>query len=216
MNFGIDYLLADLCRYITLLPGDVVLTGTPGNSRPMDVGDIVEVEVDGLGRLTNAVVEVPTPTSGRTGVIPPSAPEAMDLTARKLTIPVQGVPADKLILLRFQNKRLLDATDVFITDARGFGPYNNSGVHTLRISRSEVGVGDSFALEISGFRDAPVELTYTFNEGRVQLFQTILDHQGRAKFDVSEATPKGSYHFLGFKVMGEPDWFRADAAITVR
>jgi 5-oxopent-3-ene-1,2,5-tricarboxylate decarboxylase/2-hydroxyhepta-2,4-diene-1,7-dioate isomerase len=59
MNFGIDYLLADLCRYITLLPGDVVLTGTPGNSRPMDVGDIVEVEVDGLGRLTNAVVEVP-------------------------------------------------------------------------------------------------------------------------------------------------------------
>ena len=128
----------------------------------------------------------------------------------------EGVPADKLILLRFQNKRLLDATDVFITDARGFGPYNNSGAHTLRISRSEVGVGDSFALEISGFRDAPVELTYTFNEGRVQLFQTILDHQGRAKFDVSEATPKGSYHFLGFKVMGEPDWFRADAAITVR
>src|SRR5437588_6797261 len=45
----------------------------------------------------NAVVEVPTPTSGRTGVIPPSAPEAMDLTARKLTIPVQGVPADKLV-----------------------------------------------------------------------------------------------------------------------
>jgi 5-oxopent-3-ene-1,2,5-tricarboxylate decarboxylase/2-hydroxyhepta-2,4-diene-1,7-dioate isomerase len=58
MNFGIDYLLADLCRYITLLPGDVVLTGTPANSRPMDVGDIVEVEIDGLGRLTNTVVEV--------------------------------------------------------------------------------------------------------------------------------------------------------------
>jgi 5-oxopent-3-ene-1,2,5-tricarboxylate decarboxylase / 2-hydroxyhepta-2,4-diene-1,7-dioate isomerase len=59
MNFGIDYLLADLCRYITLLPGDVVLTGTPANSRPMAVGDVVEVEVDGLGRLTNTVVEAP-------------------------------------------------------------------------------------------------------------------------------------------------------------
>jgi murein DD-endopeptidase MepM/ murein hydrolase activator NlpD len=45
----------------------------------------------------NAVVEVPAPTSGRTGVIPPSAPEAMDLTARKLTIPVSGFPAAKLV-----------------------------------------------------------------------------------------------------------------------
>jgi len=61
MIFGIDYLLADLCRHITLLPGDVVLTGTPANSRPMEVGDVVEVEIDGLGRLTNTVVEIPSP-----------------------------------------------------------------------------------------------------------------------------------------------------------
>jgi murein DD-endopeptidase MepM/ murein hydrolase activator NlpD len=45
----------------------------------------------------NAVVEVPAPTSGRSGVIPPSAPEALDLAARKLTIPVSGFPADKLV-----------------------------------------------------------------------------------------------------------------------
>jgi 5-oxopent-3-ene-1,2,5-tricarboxylate decarboxylase/2-hydroxyhepta-2,4-diene-1,7-dioate isomerase len=61
MVFGIDYLLADLCRYITLLPGDVILTGTPANSRPMQPGDLVEVEVDGLGRLSNTVVEGPAP-----------------------------------------------------------------------------------------------------------------------------------------------------------
>jgi 5-oxopent-3-ene-1,2,5-tricarboxylate decarboxylase/2-hydroxyhepta-2,4-diene-1,7-dioate isomerase len=61
MTFGIDYLLADLCRHITLLPGDVVLTGTPANSRPMQPGDVVEVEVTGLGRLTNHVVEIPAP-----------------------------------------------------------------------------------------------------------------------------------------------------------
>jgi 5-oxopent-3-ene-1,2,5-tricarboxylate decarboxylase/2-hydroxyhepta-2,4-diene-1,7-dioate isomerase len=62
MNFGIDYLLADLCRHITLLPGDVVLTGTPAFSRPLAIGDVVEVEIDGLGRLTNTVVEIPAPT----------------------------------------------------------------------------------------------------------------------------------------------------------
>jgi 5-oxopent-3-ene-1,2,5-tricarboxylate decarboxylase/2-hydroxyhepta-2,4-diene-1,7-dioate isomerase len=61
MNFGVDYLLADLCRHITLLPGDVVLTGTPANSRPLEVGDVVEVEVSGIGRLSNTVVEIPDP-----------------------------------------------------------------------------------------------------------------------------------------------------------
>jgi 5-oxopent-3-ene-1,2,5-tricarboxylate decarboxylase/2-hydroxyhepta-2,4-diene-1,7-dioate isomerase len=55
MIFGVAYQLADLCRLITLEPGDVVLTGTPANSRPMEPGDTVEVEIDGIGRLTNTV-----------------------------------------------------------------------------------------------------------------------------------------------------------------
>ena len=59
--FGIDYQIADLARYITLLPGDVILTGTPANSRPMQPGDVVEVEVAGLGRLRNRVVSGPDP-----------------------------------------------------------------------------------------------------------------------------------------------------------
>ena len=44
-----------------------------------------------------AVVEVPAPTSGRAGVIPTSAPESKDLAARHLTIPVDGIPPDKLV-----------------------------------------------------------------------------------------------------------------------
>ncbi|MBV9820068.1 MAG: fumarylacetoacetate hydrolase family protein [Solirubrobacterales bacterium] len=55
MVFGVAYQLADLCRLITLEPGDVVLTGTPANSRPLDPGDVIEVEIPGLGRLTNTV-----------------------------------------------------------------------------------------------------------------------------------------------------------------
>ena len=61
MNFPIDYIFADLSRHITFLPGDVVLTGTPANSRPMNIGDVVEVEVTGVGRLTNTVQEIPAP-----------------------------------------------------------------------------------------------------------------------------------------------------------
>ena len=55
LMFGVAYQLADLCRVITLEPGDVLLTGTPANSRPMRAGDVVEVEITGLGRLTNTI-----------------------------------------------------------------------------------------------------------------------------------------------------------------
>ena len=55
--FPVAYQLADLCRLLTLEPGDVLLTGTPANSRPMAPGDLVEVEIDGLGRLSSTVVE---------------------------------------------------------------------------------------------------------------------------------------------------------------
>lgn len=62
--FGVAYQLADLCRLITLEPGDVVLTGTPANSRPMEPGDFVEVEIDGIGCLGNTVEEWQVDLSG--------------------------------------------------------------------------------------------------------------------------------------------------------
>jgi 5-oxopent-3-ene-1,2,5-tricarboxylate decarboxylase/2-hydroxyhepta-2,4-diene-1,7-dioate isomerase len=55
--WGVAYQLADLSRLITLEPGDVLLTGTPANSRPMEPGDVVAVEISGLGRLENPVVD---------------------------------------------------------------------------------------------------------------------------------------------------------------
>lgn len=61
MTFPIDYIFADLSRHITFLPGDVVMTGTPANSRPMNIGDVVEVEVTNIGRLSNTVREIPAP-----------------------------------------------------------------------------------------------------------------------------------------------------------
>jgi 5-oxopent-3-ene-1,2,5-tricarboxylate decarboxylase / 2-hydroxyhepta-2,4-diene-1,7-dioate isomerase len=55
--FPVAYQLADLSRLLTLEPGDVLLTGTPANSRPMEAGDLVEVEVEGVGRLASRVVD---------------------------------------------------------------------------------------------------------------------------------------------------------------
>jgi 5-oxopent-3-ene-1,2,5-tricarboxylate decarboxylase/2-hydroxyhepta-2,4-diene-1,7-dioate isomerase len=58
MLFSFAYQIADLSRLITLEEGDVILTGTPANSRPVEIGDVVEVEASGIGKLTNTVVEL--------------------------------------------------------------------------------------------------------------------------------------------------------------
>jgi 2-keto-4-pentenoate hydratase/2-oxohepta-3-ene-1,7-dioic acid hydratase in catechol pathway len=55
-------LLAFISSVMTLLPGDVVLTGTPAGVGPLTVGDRVEVEVEGVGVLANPVVAEPSPT----------------------------------------------------------------------------------------------------------------------------------------------------------
>jgi 5-oxopent-3-ene-1,2,5-tricarboxylate decarboxylase/2-hydroxyhepta-2,4-diene-1,7-dioate isomerase len=56
--FSFAYQIADVARLITLEPGDILLTGTPANSRPVEPGDVVAVEVEGIGRLENTVVEL--------------------------------------------------------------------------------------------------------------------------------------------------------------
>jgi 5-oxopent-3-ene-1,2,5-tricarboxylate decarboxylase/2-hydroxyhepta-2,4-diene-1,7-dioate isomerase len=57
MEWDMHYLVADIARTITLLPGDLILSGTPAGSRPVEPGDEVTVEVEGLGTLTNRIVE---------------------------------------------------------------------------------------------------------------------------------------------------------------
>ena len=44
-----------ISQFVTLLPGDVIFTGTPGTTSAMKAGDVVEVEVDGIGILRNKI-----------------------------------------------------------------------------------------------------------------------------------------------------------------
>ena len=57
MEWNMHYLVADIARTITLVPGDMIFSGTPAHSRPVQIGDIVEVEVEGLDRLSNTITE---------------------------------------------------------------------------------------------------------------------------------------------------------------
>jgi len=77
MTWDMHYLVADIARTITLVPGDVLLSGTPANSRTVYPGDVVEVEAEGLGRLTNTVVEGPTPIREDVGAQPTESEEVL-------------------------------------------------------------------------------------------------------------------------------------------
>jgi 5-oxopent-3-ene-1,2,5-tricarboxylate decarboxylase/2-hydroxyhepta-2,4-diene-1,7-dioate isomerase len=92
------YLLADIARTITMYPGDVLLSGTPANSRTVYPGDVVEVEVDGLGRLSNTIVAGPTPIRDDVGAQPSESDEVLS-TAQGGDWPFRK-DADRLAALR--------------------------------------------------------------------------------------------------------------------
>jgi len=55
MIFKCDFIVEFITQVMTLLPGDVILTGTPSGVGPLNAGDTVEVEIDGIGILRNVV-----------------------------------------------------------------------------------------------------------------------------------------------------------------
>jgi 5-oxopent-3-ene-1,2,5-tricarboxylate decarboxylase/2-hydroxyhepta-2,4-diene-1,7-dioate isomerase len=77
MAWDMHYLVADIARLITLVPGDIILSGTPAVSRPVVPGDVVTVEVEGLGALTNTIVEGPEPVSTQIGAQPTETEEVL-------------------------------------------------------------------------------------------------------------------------------------------
>ena len=56
MVFGVETYISAMSRYLTLYPGDVIWMGTDGSSKNLIDGDVVEIEISGVGALTNPVV----------------------------------------------------------------------------------------------------------------------------------------------------------------
>ena len=66
--WGPHYVIADLARHITLMPGDVILMGTPCHSRSIDAGQTVACEITQIGRVSGTVVAVDPPRAAALGV----------------------------------------------------------------------------------------------------------------------------------------------------
>jgi 5-oxopent-3-ene-1,2,5-tricarboxylate decarboxylase/2-hydroxyhepta-2,4-diene-1,7-dioate isomerase len=75
--WGPHYVIADIARHITLVPGDVILMGTPCHSRSVDPGHVVECEITGIGRVGGTVVAIDAPRAAALGVghAPTDTPE---------------------------------------------------------------------------------------------------------------------------------------------
>jgi 2-keto-4-pentenoate hydratase/2-oxohepta-3-ene-1,7-dioic acid hydratase in catechol pathway len=55
LHFGVGELLEHVSSVMTLLPGDVLLTGTPSGVGPIQAGDMVDCMIEGIGTLRNPV-----------------------------------------------------------------------------------------------------------------------------------------------------------------
>lgn len=77
MVFSMAYLIADLARMMTLVPGDVIFSGTPANSRPAEPGDVVTVECEGLGVLENRIAGGEHDIGDEAGWMPESSDKAL-------------------------------------------------------------------------------------------------------------------------------------------
>lgn len=105
MAWDMHYLVADLARLITLMPGDIILSGTPAVSRPVVPGDVVSVEIEGLGTLTNHIVEGPQPVSDEVGAQPTASEEVLSTALggdwalrgqrRPLATPLEDLPSPR-------------------------------------------------------------------------------------------------------------------------
>jgi 5-oxopent-3-ene-1,2,5-tricarboxylate decarboxylase/2-hydroxyhepta-2,4-diene-1,7-dioate isomerase len=97
--FGFGLLVADLSRFVTLEPGDVILTGTPAGAVQVGPGDVVEVELVGLSKTTNTVVvaQQPIPSFGaQPRVTPATRAHALGIPVPR---PVTLSPAAEAALL---------------------------------------------------------------------------------------------------------------------
>lgn len=57
MVFPVDFLIRYISRMMTLLPGDLIATGTPSGVSKLSPGDVCEVEIEGIGILANPVIQ---------------------------------------------------------------------------------------------------------------------------------------------------------------
>jgi hypothetical protein len=120
-----------------------------------------------------------------------------------------------VVVMKYHDAHLSDVTKDFLADSESPVAYRSVVRNQLAINPSAVSAGQAYRLRIEGITDTEVKIHYTLNGSPVRVFAAHLDHNGEAKFDVSQGSERGLYHFVGFQVVGTPDWIQAAGTIIV-
>jgi 5-oxopent-3-ene-1,2,5-tricarboxylate decarboxylase/2-hydroxyhepta-2,4-diene-1,7-dioate isomerase len=132
--FSFAELVADLSRFMTLEPGDVILTGTSAGTGVVSPGDVVEVSLEGAGTVTSTVVEAPAPLASY-GAMPRATADARAFAT--------GVNAPRPVTLSDDARAALasvsTATLTVQLDRRGIRSTFLTGLRPTRPDRRMVG-----------------------------------------------------------------------------
>jgi 5-oxopent-3-ene-1,2,5-tricarboxylate decarboxylase / 2-hydroxyhepta-2,4-diene-1,7-dioate isomerase len=131
--FTFAQLIADLSRFMTLQPGDIILTGTPSGTGIVEPGDVVAVTLEGAGTVTSTVVESAAPMRAY-GAMPKTTDEARAFATGTTPAPPR-LPADAEAALR----QVSAATLTVQLTRRGIQSTFLSGLQPTRADLSMVG-----------------------------------------------------------------------------
>ncbi len=173
--FTFAELIADLSRFMTLEPGDVILTGTPAGANVVGPGDVVEVRLEGAGSVTSSVVEAATELKPY-GAMPSATAEARAFatgvnTPRPAPLSENGIRAltqvSTATLTVQLNRRGIQST--FLTGLQPTRPGLRmvGYAHTLRYVAVRADVRDS----LKGSEDAQKRAVESISPGDVLIME---------------------------------------------
>jgi 5-oxopent-3-ene-1,2,5-tricarboxylate decarboxylase/2-hydroxyhepta-2,4-diene-1,7-dioate isomerase len=147
--FPFEVLIADLSRFMTLEPGDVILTGTPAGAPIVEPGDEVEVELEGVGSVRSTIVEAPealAPFGAQPRITPEARAAALGRGGAR-TVPAVTVSAEARDALR----TVSTATLTVALSRRGI---TNVCIEGLRSTRPDLRLfGYAFTLRYAPLRE---------------------------------------------------------------
>ena len=109
-----------------------------------------------------------------------------------------------VIVMKYSQSHLTDTTNDFLAASEPPVNYRSVVENQLALDPQVVTAGQTYRLKLHGIANTEANIRYTVNGSPVRAFAIHLDENGEAKFNISEASEKGLYYFVGFQIAGDP------------
>jgi len=124
----------------------------------------------------------------------------------------------KLIVMRYVSEGLVpedNGLQIPTPSEKDF-QYETSTEHILEVFPSQVAAGKgSYRIRIAGAASTNTELQYRFNEGPLAFITVRLDPNAETRFFVSNETRRGTYRFVGVRILPRTTWIKADSSVRI-